>query len=195
MALTSREVTAIKFGRTGRGYHRREVDAFRRKVAGALLAIERNLGEATGLSADDVANVGFTMTMGGYDYEEVDLFLDRVARILRTHEAVSEPARPVRNPFEPLTAADLAELTFAVVFRGYQMREVDQFVERVVQSLDAHEDGRLTPLVDSTEVARRVFEISMRGYSESEVDAALDRAAKTLAYHEDQRRIRRSEAL
>lgn len=195
MALTSREVSAMKFERVGRGYQRRDVDQFRRRIAGALMAIERNLGEPTGLTAVEVREVAFPMGVGGYDYEEVDEFLDRVERILRTHEAVSAPPAPIEKTPELLLATDLAQTTLTIVFRGYHMRQVDQFIERVVQSLDAHEEGSLTPLVDATSVARKVFDISMRGYSEHEVDAILDRAAKTLAFHEDQRRLRRSQAL
>ena len=195
MALTSREVAAMKFDRAGRGYHRREVDQFRRLISGALMAIERNLGEPTGLSASDVEEVAFSMTVGGYDYEEVDEFLDRIARILRTHEAIANPPQRVEARPQMLPATELADTAFTVVFRGYQMRDVDQYIERVIQSLDAHETGTSTPLVDAVGVARKVFEISMRGYSEQEVDAVLDRAAKTLAIHEDQRRIRRSTAL
>lgn len=195
MALTSREVAAMKFERVGRGYNRREVDRFRRVIAGALMAIERNLGEPTGLSSAEVESVAFPMSMGGYDYEEVDDFLDRIARILRTHEAIANP--PARVEAQPalLPSLELAETTFTVVFRGYHMRDVDQYVERVIQSLDAHETRNSTPLLDAVGVARKVFEISMRGYSEQEVDAVLDRAAKTLAFHEDQRRIGRSSAI
>lgn len=184
----------MRFGKTGRGYHRKEVDRFKRRIAAALLAIERNLDEDLGLTSEEIDTVTFAMTLGGYDYEEVDAFLARAARIVRAYEAVVDNSPPRPQP-TLIGAQEVRESVFTTVMRGYHIRQVDQYLERVVQSLDAYEQGVGSPLVDAQSVARKLFDVAMRGYAEQQVDAVLDRAAKTLAFHENQRRIRRSSAL
>ena len=196
MALTSAETNRIKFEKTGRGYARRHVDRFRRQVSGALLAIERNLGEPTGLTATDIENVSFPWVIGGYDYEEVDAFLDRAARVLRIFESVNPDAVPDSPPpapsprYEDISSEEVIDANFTVTFRGYNMAAVDRFTARVGEALAAYERDESTILADAAEVNRKVFDISMRGYSEEQVDAVLDRAAATLRRHEDRSRRR-----
>lgn len=190
MALTSAETNRMRFTKTGRGYARREVDRFRRQISGALLAIERNLGEPTGLTASDIETVTFSWVIGGYDYEEVDQFLERAARVLRVFESVNNAPqdRPVETPM--ITSTEVAEADFTVVFRGYNMAAVDRFTERVAEALASHERGEPTILADANEVSRKLFDVSMRGYAEQQVDEILDRAAATLRRFEDRSRRR-----
>ncbi len=196
MALTSVETNRIKFDRTGRGYGRREVTRFKRRISAALLAVERNLGEPTGLTSTDIESVTFPWVIGGFDYEEVDAFLDRAARALRIYESVnpeSVPHSPISVPkprLEHLTHQELADANFTVVFRGYNIAAVDRFTARVGEALAAYERGESSILADASEVSRKVFDISMRGYSETQVDAILDRAAATLRTYEGRQRRR-----
>ncbi len=195
MALTSAETNRIKFERTGRGYGRREVTKFKRRVSAALLAIERNLGEPTGLTSADIESVTFPWVIGGFDYEEVDAFLDRAARALRIYESVNPESVPAPSPSapprpEPLTHQELADANFTVVFRGYNIAAVDRFTARLGEALAAYERGESSILADAAEVSRKVFDISMRGYSETQVDDILDRAAATLRAYEARGRRR-----
>ncbi len=157
----------------------------RRRVAASLLVIERNLGEGLPATSEDIRSVGFPWVTGGYDYEEVDDFLERSARIINAYERSLPIAEQVTaKPFKPLTSDETAGLAFTVVFRGYNLKEVDRFINRVSGTLYACETGRPSPLVDASEVARKVFSISMRGYAEQEVDELLDRAAETIGRFE-----------
>ncbi len=193
MALTATEAARQRFLRTGRGYARREVDHMRRRVAGSLLVIERNLGEALPVTSDEIRLAAFPWVTGGYDYEAVDEFLERAGRIVGAYERAQvgyEVAPP--KPFQRLTSDEITGLALTVVFRGYNLKEVDRFLNRVSGTLYACETGRPSPLVDASEVARKVFPISMRGYAEREVDEILDRAAETISRY-DRDFARRSE--
>ncbi len=157
----------------------------RRRVAASLLVIERNLGESLPATSEDIRSIGFPWVTGGYDYEEVDDFLERSARIISAYERslpITEQIPAKR--FKPVTSDETAGLAFTVVFRGYNLKEVDRFINRVSGTLYACETGRPSPLVDASEVARKVFSISMRGYAEQEVDELLDRAAETIGRFE-----------
>src|ERR1700739_672938 len=59
-----------------------------------------------------------------YDEGEVDAFLERVEQVLRSPQAVGG-----------LTAADIHNVAFSKVERGYVPGEVDAFLERVAQQL------------------------------------------------------------
>lgn len=185
MALTATEAAKKRFMKTGRGYARREVDEMRRRIAGSLLVIERNLGEPLPVTAEEIRTSAFPWVTGGYEYEEVDDFLERAGRIINAYERSLpgyNPAPP--KPFKVLTSDETAGLGFTIVFRGYNLKDVDRFINRVSGTLYAYETGRPSPIVDASEVARKVFPISMRGYSEQEVDEILDRAAETISRFE-----------
>ena len=157
----------------------------RRRVAASLLVIERNLGESLPATSEDIRSIGFPWVTGGYDYEEVDDFLERSSRIISAYERSLPITEQIpAKPFKPLTSDETAGLAFTVVFRGYNLKEVDRFINRVSGTLYACETGRPSPLVDASEVARKVFSISMRGYAEQEVDELLDRAAETISRFE-----------
>ncbi len=185
MALTATEAAKKRFLRTGRGYERREVDHMRKRVAASLLVIERNLGEALPVTSEDIKDSAFPWVIGGYEYEEVDDFLERAARIVSAYEQSLPITQQIpAKPFQLLTSDETAGLAFTIVFRGYNLKEVDRFINRVSGTLYACETGRPSPLVDASEVARKVFSISMRGYAEREVDEILDRAAETISRFE-----------
>ena len=183
--LTSAEASRIKFSASRTGYNKKEVTRLQRQISGALLVMERNLGEDLPITAEEIRLAGFSMNIGGYDYEDVDLFLDRAHRIINAYERtiVSKAVAP-----ELMTSKQVAEQGFTVVFRGYHMASVDRYVARVVDSLEAHETGRRSVSTDAAHVNRKLFDISMRGYAEHQVDAFLDTAAETLRHYENLRR-------
>jgi DivIVA domain-containing protein len=183
--LTSAEASRIKFSTSGTGYNKREVTRLQRQISGTLLVMERNLGEDLPVTAEEVRLAGFSMNIGGYDYEDVDLFLDRSYRIISAYERTR--AQKAIAP-ELMTSEQVAEQGFTVVFRGYHMTSVDRYAARIVDSLEAHETGRLSVSTDAAHVNRKLFDISMRGYAEHQVDAFLDTAAETLRHYEDLRR-------
>lgn len=186
MALTATEAAKTKFLRTGRGYARRDVERFKRRVVYALATLEENLGRELGLTQQEINEAAFPWVVGGYDYEDVDDFLERAGRILGAYER-SQPgysSLPQPRAIESLSSDVAAAATFTVVFRGYNLREVDRFMDRVSGTLYAYETGKPSPLVDAPEVARKVFSVSMRGYAEQEVDAMLDQAAETISRFE-----------
>lgn len=192
MALTATEAAKKKFLRTGRGYDRRQVDALRRRITASLLAIERNLGEELPVAGMEIREAAFKWVTGGYDYEDVDEFLEKASRLLLAYER-SQPgySAGVGEPrLESISSDEVAAAKFTVVFRGYNLKEVDRFVNRVAGTLYAYETGKPSPLVDASEVARKIFPVSMRGYAEAEVDAVLDRSAETAARFEQQFRVR-----
>lgn len=183
--LTSAEASRTKFSASGMGYNKREVIRLQRQISGALLVMERNLGEDLPVTSEEVRNAGFAMKIGGFNYEEVDLFLDRAHRLISTYEK-TRLVKPVA--LEILTSEDASAQGFTIVFRGYHMTSVDRYVARVADSLEAYETGRRSVSTDAAQANRKLFDISMRGYAEHQVDAFLDTAADTLRHYEDLRR-------
>lgn len=185
--LTSAEASRIKFTPSGKGYNKREVVRTQRRVAGALLVMERNLGEEMPISAEEIKDATFSMNIGGFDYEEVDMFLDRAYRIVSAFEQ-TRPTQDAGLPIVLMTSEEAADRDFTVVFRGYNMASVDRYVARIADSIEAHETGRRSFSTDAAQASRKLFELSMRGYAEHQVDEFLDAAAETLRHYEDLRR-------
>lgn len=190
MALTATEAAKKKFLRTGRGYDRRQVDLLRRRISASLLVIERNLNEDMPVTAAEIRDAAFKWVTGGYDFEDVDEFLDKAGRIVSAYERAQPGFAAPAPSIDAISSDEVSAAKFTVVFRGYNLREVDRFVNRVAGTLYAYETGRPSPLVDAAEIARKVFPISMRGYAEAEVDALLDRSAETAARFEQDFRVR-----
>ena len=88
------------------------------------------------LHSADVDRVTFRQARGflavGYDTDQVDaLIRERVRPTLRAYEE-GLPALLV-------TADELAEVTFGMARSGYEVRAVDDFVDRVVAQLRTYE--------------------------------------------------------
>lgn len=185
--LTSAEASRIKFTSSGKGYNKREVARIQRRVAGALLVMERNLDEEMPITAQEIRDAGFSMNIGGFDYEEVDMFLDRAHRIVGAFEQTRRTEND--DPTLVLMASEeAAEKGFTIVFRGYNMSSVDRYVARIADSIEAHETGRRSFSTDAAQASRKLFDLSMRGYAEHQVDEFLDAAAETLRHYERLRR-------
>ena len=81
------------------------------------------------------------------------------------------------DPLVPTGASDAGKLEwlksaqFSVVRRGYNVDQVDRFIEEIVPR-----SRQLT--FSPSEIRDRTFSKAFRGYKVSDVDGALERAAK-----------------
>jgi len=159
-----------------RGYHRRQVDAF-------LNHIELSLtGVLPTPSAAEVRQAGFELARGGYRTTAVDAALDALEeRVLLA--ARSTGGRRGRVDTQAETEFLRGELTMPymkrfprarALQRGYDVDDVDDFVDRVVAVLD----GQRTLTVE--EVRTAPFRPRRGGYLEDVVDETLDRVVELL---------------
>ena len=71
------------------------------------------------------------IVLRGYHRDEVDTFL---ARCVASGAVLSELAH-IAGAGEPVTAAEVDGVRFSTVFRGYDMRAVDDLLDRVADHL------------------------------------------------------------
>lgn len=201
--LSLDDLTNVVFRKPGiskRGYREEEVDGFLDRIAATFRAHEQ--ADATGadlVTPVDVHHVTFNRASfvgRGYNEADVDSFLDLVeAELLRLCEgdtpAGSTSSVPSTPDVDLLEPGDVENLEFArppFGKRGYDADEVDEFVQRVQDTLRGDDN------LSSSQVSRIVFGKGMRGgrvYSEQDVDLFLDRAEETLTWNEkiDARKI------
>jgi DivIVA domain-containing protein len=95
-------------------------------------------GDRATLTPADVEATTFRTAMRGYNMTEVDTFLDRVAsdlgRLLSEDSTQREPTH-TRGDRATLTPADVEATTFRTAMRGYNMTEVDTYLDRVASDL------------------------------------------------------------
>ena len=150
------------------GYDMGEVDQFLDELEAAA---RRGSGLAALVSTASFTRVKFRE---GYEIGEVDQFLQRMATV-----TVTSPPEPASAPsavrgssssaWGIRTLVDRIRFAPVRVREGYDMAEVDDFLERVVQAADRGEP--VAPLVDRVEFTRvRVRE----GYEIGEVDHFLN---------------------
>jgi DivIVA domain-containing protein len=151
------------------------------------------------LAPQDVLNRTFTRVVRGYRRREVNRLLRRAAADLarlRNGPAASRPGQP-----DPLTPEDVEQARFRPALGGYEMNEVDEFLDQVAEELGlaAHQreqpeppappepEHETAPAIlpppprSPTEVSRRSFSQASPGYLPDEVDRFLVRAAQALA--------------
>jgi DivIVA domain-containing protein len=154
------------------------------------------------LAPQDVLSRKFTRVVRGYRRREVDRLLRRAAADLarlRNGPADSRPGLP-----DPLTPEDVERARFRPALGGYEMNEVDEFLDLVAEELGvaAHQREQLQPPLAGeaereavapppppppalprtpAEVSRRSFTQASPGYLPDEVDRFLVRAAQALA--------------
>jgi len=154
------------------------------------------------LAPRDVVNRTFTRVVRGYRRREVDRLLRRAAADLvrlRNGPAATRADLPA-----PLTPEDVERARFRPALGGYEMNEVDEFLDLVADELAiaAGERGPAPPVGGGVveyqigppppppapaqprspaEVSRRVFSAASPGYLPDEVDRFLARAAQALA--------------
>jgi DivIVA domain-containing protein len=151
------------------------------------------------LAPRDVVNRTFTRVVRGYRRREVNRLLRRAAADLaRLRDGpAARPGLPA-----PLTPEDVERARFRPALGGYEMNEVDEFLDLVADELAAaaaaerepvpvagtgpveHEIAPAAPAPpprSPADVSRRVFGEASPGYLPDEVDRFLLRAAQALA--------------
>lgn len=176
-----------RVSRWRKGYHRKQVDAF-------VSSVEVSLSGMVPMpTATEVRRVGFELRRGGYETQVVDAALDQLeARVL----AVQRMSAGRRGRPDPGADAEVLRQELAgsymkrfpragVLRRGYDLDDVDDFVDRVLASLDVDESvgGHALSVDDVRGVA---FRPRRGGYAEEAVDDALDHVVEHLLLHQQQ---------
>ena len=172
-----------RVSRLHKGYHRRQVDQFVNNVEVSLS------GMIPMPTATDVRRAGFELRRGGYRTQDVDEALDALeARVLAVQQLSAgrrgrpDPAGEAAVLREELSATYMHRFDRASSWRrGYDVDDVDDFVDRVVVALD----GGAALTVD--DVRGVVFRPRRGGYREAAVDDALDRVVEHLMLHDRQK--------
>jgi DivIVA domain-containing protein len=157
------------------------------------------------LAPRDVVNRTFTRVVRGYRRREVDRLLRRAAADLIRLRDGTAAARVRADLPPPLTPEDIESARFRPALGGYEMNEVDEFLDLVAEELAiAAREREPVPPVPPVErgipeydlapappaqpqprspadVSRRVFSDASPGYLTEEVDRFLVRAAQALA--------------
>ena len=160
------------------GYNRQQVDQFldlaRRSYDGVQSPDET-------VRAADLRNASFDLQRGGYSVRFVDAALDRLEDVfferekreaLRTYgpeaweRTLHAQALELRNRLEAERGHRFRRAAWFA--HGYNRREVDLFLDRIMIALNGH-----TPLT-AIEVRDVSFHGEHRGYAEDQVDAFLD---------------------
>jgi DivIVA domain-containing protein len=175
-----------RVSRWRKGYHRRQVDAF-------VSNVEVSLSGMTPMpTATDIRRAGFELRRGGYDTKAVDTALDELESRVLAVQRMSAGRRSRRDP-----TADAAVLRdelsgpymrrfprAAALRRGYDLDDVDDFVDRVLGAFqDEGPDGHPLAVDDVRSV---VFRPRRGGYREDAVDDALDHVVEHLLLHQPQ---------
>lgn len=168
------------------GYHRVQVDAF---FAEARAAYERPMLGDEGMSSFDVRRTAFDLKMGGYKTSAVDLALDRLelafaARVrdqfVRAHGQqawMTRLAQSAQTLYPRLRRPRGDRFAHpARGKRGYDAREVDALLERLISFFDKGE--AVTP--EELRTATFGRKGSRRAYDERTVDAYIARAVDIL---------------
>jgi DivIVA domain-containing protein len=154
------------------------------------------------LAPRDVVNRTFTRVVRGYRRREVHRLLRRAAADLIRLRNGTAAARADLPP--PLTPEDVERARFRPALGGYEMNEVDEFLDLVAEELAIaarEREPATAPPVERgipefdiaptppappqprspADVSRRVFSDASPGYLVEEVDRFLVRAAQALA--------------
>jgi DivIVA domain-containing protein len=158
-----------------RGYDRTQVDTLLERITATL-----RYGR-WGLTADDVRRTKFDIVLRGYDQRAVDDLLQEAIRELQAAAPIgSRPRRPRVHPGWLINWIQNAKFASSGVRAGYDVRDVDAFLDRVVAGLR----GYAPPMTarDVRESAFRTVRIG-QGYDEAEVDRFLLQLAAALERH------------
>ncbi|SPT64400.1 MULTISPECIES: DivIVA domain-containing protein [Actinomadura] len=154
-----------------RGYDRNQVDALLKRVSQAL-------DGGPPVSVDDVRMTRFDVVLRGYERRAVDELLRECIRELQGRAPIGErPGRPRAQPGWLINWIQNARFSGARLRSGYDVRDVDAFLERVIAGLR----GTAPPVTarDVRESAFRVVRLGP-GYDEHEVDRFLLQLAAAL---------------
>jgi len=141
------------------------------------------------LTAQQINDQTFARALRGYAMHEVDEFLDQAAEeIARWHEALNRGRRPNARL---LTPREVSEVVFNKEVRGYDMAEVDDFLDELAAELArlyGEVTRRVTPAgrrLTADDIVRKEFNGGMRGYDRREVDRFLDQVAREVLRWQD----------
>ncbi|MFD0904711.1 DivIVA domain-containing protein [Actinomadura sediminis] len=154
-----------------RGYDRAQVD-------GLLEEIGRALNGGPPLTADDVRARRFDIVMRGYDPRAVDELVCECIRELQAAGPINDRAgRPRVHPDWLVSWIEDARFPTARMRTGYDVRDVDAFLDRVIAGLRG-----TAPPVTPADVRACVFRVIRfgPGYDVREVDAFLARLGDAL---------------
>ena len=183
-------MTHKRFPRTARwrrGYHPRQVDTFLANVDSSLQ------GTLPPMAAGDIRRVGFELVRHGYLVAAVDAHLDMLEeRVLVVEGANSgrrgrtDPESDVQFLRDQLDKPHMRRFPRSgMLRRGYDLDQVDDFVDRVLARFDATNDQ--DPVDDNESAALTVedvraagFKPRRGGYAENAVDETLDRVVELL---------------
>ena len=158
-----------------RGYNRAQVDEVLDRISGVPRA---GSPQAEPVTADEIRASRFDVATRGYDRRAVDEALHE--HIRRLAAAGPRPARPKRPQVRQGWLIDWvqnAQFTGLRMRPGYDVRDVDAFLDRVVAGLRG-----VSPPVSAADVRECVFR-TVRfgpGYAEREVDSFLEQLASAL---------------
>ncbi|MEW2358462.1 DivIVA domain-containing protein [Spirillospora sp. NPDC029432] len=155
-----------------RGYDRAQVDALLERVDATL-----RYGQ-WGLTADDLRGIRFDVVLRGYEQRAVDELLQETIRELQAAAPIGRrPGRPRVHSGWLAGWIQNARFAGAGLRTGYDVRDVDAFLDRVVAGLRG-----MAPPVTARDVRECRFR-SVRigpGYDEGEVDRFLVQLAAAL---------------
>jgi len=154
-----------------RGYDRGQVDEL-------LGRIRTRLAGTGTLTADEVRATRFDIVLRGYEPRTVDELLQECIRELQAKGPIGRrPGRPRVHPGWLITWIQNAKFAGSGLHTGYDVRDVDAFLDRVVAGLR----GTVPPVTarDVRECVFRTIRIGS-GYDEREVDAFLNQLASAL---------------
>jgi DivIVA domain-containing protein len=173
-----------------RGYHCRQVDGF---LADVELSLQ---GTLPPLAASDIRRAGFELVRHGYAVAAVDARLDELEERVLVVEGTTggrrgrtDPESDVQFLRDQLDAPHMRRFPRSRVWRrGYDLDQVDDFVDRVLAGFEAPTSK--TGAVDNTapaltvdDVRRAGFKPRRGGYDEPAVDETLDRVVEMLLVH------------
>ncbi|NVI90887.1 DivIVA domain-containing protein [Actinomadura sp. BRA 177] len=154
-----------------RGYDRTQVDTLLKRISQAL-------DGGPPVSADEVRATRFDVVLRGYDNRSVDELLRECIRELQLKEPIGErPRRPRAQPGWLINWIQNARFASAGLRTGYDVRDVDAFLDRVVAGLRG-----TAPPVTARDVRESAFRVVLLGpgYDEQEVDRFLVQLAGAL---------------
>ncbi|WP_396445917.1 DivIVA domain-containing protein [Actinomadura sp.] len=154
-----------------RGYDRHQVDTLLKRVSQAL-------DGGPPITVDEVRETRFDVVLRGYDHRAVDELLRECIRELQAKGPVAERAgRPRARPDWLINWIQNARFASSGLRAGYDVRDVDAFLDRVIAGLRG-----TAPPVTARDVRETVFRVVrlLPGYEEQEVDRFLVQLASAL---------------
>lgn len=166
-----------------KGYHRNQVDTFLARVDLALQ------GALPTVTATEIRRAGFELVHRGYDIGEVDAALDE----MELQAVLLAATRSRRGRLDPVAEAAFLRKELSGPYmrrfprvhfprRGYDIDDVDEFLDQVCAALDSAVDSGVTQVggLAVADVRTVAFRPKRGGYAEDAVDENLDRVVEML---------------